>query len=91
MTPRDFYIGIDWWCMPLSRVWCEALPSWWGNGTCLSFNFKGIDRGGESYGRCDRRYVMAERRIGGDEDGRHRFLLCVKCLVSSSNSLGKRG
>jgi hypothetical protein len=31
---------------------------------------------------------MAERRIAGDDDGRHR---CVGCLVSCSSGLGKRG
>jgi hypothetical protein len=34
---------------------------------------------------------MVERCIGGIEDERHRFFLCVGCLVPCSSSLGKRG
>lgn len=33
---------------------------------------------------------MAERYIGCDEDLLHMFFLCVRCLVTCSNGLGKR-
>jgi hypothetical protein len=34
---------------------------------------------------------MAERHIGGDKDMRHKFFLCVGCLVSYNSGLRKRG
>jgi hypothetical protein len=46
----------------------EASLTCWYHGTCLSFDFQGIDRGGESHGGCNWRSIMAERCIGGDED-----------------------
>jgi hypothetical protein len=54
----------------LSRVRHEALLSCWWHGTCLSFDFQGIDRGRESHDGCDQKLLMAERCFGGNEDGR---------------------
>jgi hypothetical protein len=68
----------------------EASLTCWCHGTCLNFDFQGIDRGGDSHSGCNWRSIMAERRIGSDEDDDTCFFLCVGWLISCSCGLGKR-
>jgi hypothetical protein len=73
------------------RTCREALLSCWCHDTCLNIDFYGIDRGGESHGGGDRRFVMAERCIACKEDVRHIFFTCIGCLVTCNNGLEKMG
>ena len=52
-------------------------------------DFHDIDNSEESNGGCDRRLVLAEKRLGCVENSRHKFSVC-QVLETCSSGLDKR-